>query len=180
MLQAELFLVSYSCVYIYPAASLLKIHVKHSNTAQQVYLSWADQKSGVLMRGSFTETWMKLWKSTRDVAATRAQKSKKLLPTLAPVSKWREQCNHTPQKLEPSKGMPFLPERYKSLRNYSSNKEVGEILLPPADCPSGFPLAESDRIPEITGAWMGSILRVPLTPLTRAEKGGETGRMKSK
>lgn len=33
MLQAELFLASYSCAYIHPAASLLKICVKRSNLA---------------------------------------------------------------------------------------------------------------------------------------------------
>lgn len=33
MLQAELFLASYSCAYIQPAANLPKICVKHANLA---------------------------------------------------------------------------------------------------------------------------------------------------
>ena len=88
------------------------------------------------------------------------------------VTTLHKNCSHP-------RGLPYLPERYKSLANYSSNKEVGEILLPLAVGLSCFPLAESDRKPEITGDWMGQILRVAFNPLTRAEKDGEAVWMKS-
>lgn len=158
MLQAELFLASYSCAYIHPAASLLKICVKHSNLAQHMYPSWFDQKSGALRRGSFTEMRIKLRKSTKNVAANRTQKSKKLLPSLALGSEQREQHNHTPQKRELPKGACPIYQRDKSLGNCSGNWEGGESLslLLPAECLSCFPLAASDRKPEIQKRVWGS------------------------
>lgn len=53
MLQTELFLASCSCACIHSAANFLQICIKHSNLVQHGYLSWSNQKSGILRRGFF-------------------------------------------------------------------------------------------------------------------------------
>ena len=154
MLRTELFSASCSCADIQPAASLLKVWIKHSHLVQHVCLSWSNQKSTVSMRGSFTEVWIKLRKPRRDVAAIRDWKSRKLLPSY----------NQTPPKLEPRKeACPVYTDTQAQWESQQQDREgVGRgdkyltfsfsHLLVTCSC---FPLAESHRKPEGTGSQKG-------------------------